>query len=109
MRSLKLDLLAVFLFALLVSISLSVPVRAERQSAPFNRACSSYSSGQEFVSKAVSFCLLYDQSRTCQSRTRQYFEECHFDGQYERISERAHANLLMMVVLAKTSAATRED
>ena len=109
MRSIRLDLIAAFLCALLVTISLSVPVRAERQSAPFERACSSFSSGQEFVSKAVSFCLLHDQARRCERQAREYFEQCRFDGQYQRISERTHANLLMMVVLSKTSSATRED
>ena len=109
MKAIRLDLIAAFLCALLLSISLSVPVRAEGRVSPFERACSSYSSGQEFVSKAVSFCLLHDQARSCQAKAREFFDQCNFDGQYERISERTHANLLMMVVLSKASSASREE
>ena len=109
MRASRLDFIAAFLCALLLSISLSVPLRAENRIAPFERACSSFSSGQEFVSKAVSFCLLHDQARKCESKAREYFDQCNFDGQYERISERTHANILMMVVLSKASSVSRED
>jgi hypothetical protein len=89
---------------LLVSVVLSIPaVSSSAQQdppAPWQRSCNSFASAREFVKESSYYCLRQQHQKRCEREARTFFEECRFDGDYERISARLHARMLFVFALA---------
>ncbi len=65
------------------------------------KPCSNYSSPATFVRESSLFCLTQARSEVCEREAKKYFTYCGFDGQYSRLSQRAFADLLKLLLLGK--------
>ncbi|NMC62665.1 MAG: hypothetical protein GYA55_05785 [SAR324 cluster bacterium] len=97
-RGFLLDLAGILLL-LLFLCTVSIPVHAQEHFAFLNKDCNDYASSKAFVKTAVLSCLKAHNSRSCERKAQNYFEECRFQGDYETMSEDIRSNLLMLIVL----------
>ncbi len=96
--------IALIVLCALVSFTLcSVASSAETQPssrAPWERACSSFASAREFVRQSSYHCLRQQHQKGCERKAREFFAQCRYHGDYERISARIHAKMLFVLALA---------
>jgi|GEM_PF-3103519 len=88
------------LVSLLVCAPLVSSFAEQDHEAPWQRSCDSFASAREFVRESSSHCLRQQHQKRCEREARAFFEECRFDGDYERISARIHARMLFVFALA---------
>jgi hypothetical protein len=100
----------VLLVALIAFVATTVtPATAVDQAAakkggvPWTKPCSEYSSAKHFVSESSLYCLRQSNQRACHERAQEFFEGCRFSGDYQRISKRVHAKMLIVLALTGTN------
>lgn len=69
-------------------------------STPWAKACRAYSSGRQFAQDSAKYCLRHAEQKDCSQRAAAFFEKCRFDGDYEKISARARARMLLVIALS---------
>jgi hypothetical protein len=88
-------------FVLLVS---GLPISAAEPrvliSAPWERSCHEYSSDGDFVSRASMYCLKQQNQKDCHKRAAEVFTRCGFSSDYDRMSRRMYARMLVVWALA---------
>lgn len=95
------QLIVLFVFGLTMNlVGMRSALAAKEQLAPWMLACSEYSTSNEFIKGSSLYCLKRDNSRACHEAARQRFVECGFDGNYEKLSKRLHAKMLLFIALA---------
>ncbi len=92
-------------FALVTTLIAALGVtnlRAEEHSdvAPWSKSCRSYSNGTKFVKESAKFCLKHENNKACTARARSHFEKCRFDGNFEKMSARARARMILVIALS---------
>lgn len=75
---------------------------AKPRVAPWRLSCTEFASSNDFVKNSSLYCLNKGNSRSCHQEARQRFAECGFDGDYDRLSQRLHAKMLVFIALAGT-------
>lgn len=88
---------------LLVSIVLVSDVaRAEEahNGAPWERSCKVFTSSRHFVSESTLYCLRQPNQKACQERAHKYFDRCRFTGDFQKISARMSARMLLVLALS---------
>jgi len=95
-----LSCLAVILFVL---GGLAPMARADepKEVAPWGEACRHYRSPRHFVTESTLYCFRQTDQKRCQSEAQTYFERCRFAGDFQKMSARMGAR--MLIVLALTS------
>ena len=68
--------------------------------APWKKVCRSYGSGREFARDSAKYCLRHPQQKGCNHRAATFFEKCRFSGDFEKISARARARMLLVLALS---------
>jgi hypothetical protein len=94
--------LSIFIGAVF-SILTPASARADHDQTVFDRHCGYYHSSRDFVQKASLYCLgkpNRSDTKDCVEHAKEYFHQCSFRGDYERISTEVHAGMLFMLVLA---------
>jgi hypothetical protein len=95
-----LSCLAVALFVLSGLVPMA---RAEepKEIAPWGEVCRHYRSPRHFVTESTLYCFRRTDQKRCQSEAAAYFERCRFAGDFQKMSARMGAR--MLIVLALTS------
>lgn len=77
-------------------------VRAEEHSdvAPWSKSCRAFSSGTKFVKESAKFCLKHEDVKGCTSKARHQFDKCRFEGNFEKMSARARARMILVIALS---------
>ncbi len=73
---------------------------ARGPAAPWAKSCQFYHKGTQFVKESAKFCLQQHDQRGCQSRARVYFDACHYGGNFQKMSARARARMLLVIALS---------
>lgn len=68
--------------------------------APWEKTCRSYSSGREFAHDSAKYCLRHPEQKACNHRAATFFAKCRFVGDFEKISARARARMLLVLALS---------
>lgn len=68
--------------------------------APWEKMCRSYGSGREFAQDSAKYCLRHPEQKECNHRAEHFFEKCRFAGDFEKISARARARMLLVLALS---------
>ena len=86
----------------LFSPQASVSALEPHVQAPWDKSCNQYHSSRDFVSDSALFCLKQQNQRACDQMASRHFTECRYRGDYERLSQKFHARMLVLIALAGT-------
>lgn len=85
---------------LIVSGMVSVAVAQDGEvSVPWSESCRHYRSARHFVSESTSYCLRRHNQKECQGTAQRYFERCRFQGDFQKMSARMSARMLLVLAL----------
>ena len=69
---------------------------------PFSRQCDFYNSPRAFVRSSSLYCTARARNRrTCERRAAQFFSDCRYEGNFERLTQEAKTSMLLMFVFAQ--------
>lgn len=107
MRSIKIvsALLVAQLFVGLSSVMAETPEAAT----PWSKTCRHYHSGRHFVSESTPYCLRQSDQKACHQQAEKYFERCSFSGDFERMSARMSARMLLVLALSSVGSVHQLD
>jgi hypothetical protein len=90
---------AVLLFVMTASSSV---VRAEdsKETPPWAESCRHYHASRQFVSESTLYCMRQRDQKGCRSLAQRYFERCGFSGDYQKMSARMGARMLLVLALS---------
>jgi hypothetical protein len=89
------------IFVVVSMLWAGLAVGDEREaSAPWTKTCRSYQKGPQFVKDAEKFCLRQHDQRACRSHAQVYFDRCRYGGNFEKMSARARARMLLVIALS---------
>jgi len=76
--------------------------RAEesKSEAPWLESCRHYRSSRHFVSESALYCLRQSDQKACHQQAQRYFERCNFTGDFQRMSARISARMLLVLALS---------
>ena len=97
---------------LLVSSVVSVTVaRADEghSGAPWERSCRVFNSGRHFVSESTRYCFRQTGQKACQEEAHRYFDRCKFTGDFQKISARMSARMLLVLALSSVRSVHQID
>jgi hypothetical protein len=96
MRSLSFVALLLFVVCGLMSVA-----RAEesKRITPWGEACRHYRSPRHFVTDSTLYCFRQTDQKGCQSQAQSYFERCRFTGDFQKMSARMSARMLLVLAL----------
>lgn len=100
------------LFVLLCVVSGSVrEVRAEspKGGAPWEEACHHHRSPRHFVRESTLYCFRQPDQKECQAQAQTYFERCRFSGDFQRMSARMSARMLLVLALSSVRSVHQLD
>ena len=90
-----------FMTFLATILSGGIPVgEADGPAAPWAKSCNFYHKGTQFVRESGKFCLQQQDQSGCQSRAKEYFDTCHYGGNFRKMSARARARMLLVIALS---------
>ena len=98
MRTLK--QFALMTLILLATGATSTYAESAASDAPWDKMCRSYGSGREFAQDSAKYCLRHPEQKECYHRAAKFFEKCRFAGDFEKISARARARMLLVLALS---------
>jgi hypothetical protein len=86
-------------------------VRAEspKGEAPWEEACRHYRSPRHFVSESTLYCLRQPDQKGCQGQAQTYFEGCRFSGDFQKMSARMSARMLLVLALSSVRSVHQLD
>jgi hypothetical protein len=91
--------LAVVMFV--ISGVVSIANADNRKSkAPWSDSCRHYRSARHFVSESTLYCFRQTDRKECQSQAQRYFDQCGFEGDFQRMSARMGARMLLVLALS---------
>ena len=67
--------------------------------APWAQSCRHYHSSRHFVSESALYCLRQTEQKVCQQHAQKYFEHCNFTGDFQKMSARISARMLLVLAL----------
>lgn len=95
---------------LVVSAFISVAVAESGEaSAPWSESCRHYRSARHFVSESTIYCLRRHDQKECQGRAHRYFEQCRFQGDFQKMSARMSARMLLVLALSSVRSVHQLD
>lgn len=71
-------------------------------SMPWTKSCADFIGPKDFVKQSTIYCLKRQNQRLCDGEAEKFFEACHFKGDFERMSQRISARMLVVIALAST-------
>ena len=93
--------MSILLVGAQVLIGLSSAVAEEpRSEAPWSQSCRHYRSSRHFVSESALYCLRQSDQKVCQQQSQRYFEHCNFSGDFQRMSAKISARMLLVLALS---------
>ena len=102
------SILSLVAAVMLITISASAISAQDRTlPEPWGKSCSQFTSERQFVSESSYYCLRQQNQRACHRRAEAMFSSCAFAGDYQRISQRLHAKMLVVWALAGTRQSTK--
>lgn len=99
---------ALTLGQLLVGLS---PVSAEesKDEAPWGESCRHYRSSRHFISESTPYCMRQHDQKACQLLAQRYFERCQFSGDFQRMTARMSARMLLVLALSSVGSVHQLD
>jgi hypothetical protein len=95
---------------LVVSGVVSVAVAEDgKASAPWSESCRHYRSARHFVNESTIYCLRRHDQKECQGRAHKYFEQCRFQGDFQKMSARMSARMLLVLALSSVRSVHQLD
>jgi hypothetical protein len=91
--------LAVVFFAVAGCVPL-VSAEQDKGRAPWTDSCRHYRSARHFVSESTLYCYRQPGRKACQSQAQKYFERCGFAGDFQKMSARMGARMLLVLALS---------
>jgi hypothetical protein len=91
-----------FMVVLVCAVSsFATVVRAEdpKEVAPWSESCRHYRSARHFVNQSTLYCFHQRDHKACQARAESYFERCGFTGDFQKMSARIGARMLLVLAL----------
>ncbi|MEN9845324.1 MAG: hypothetical protein RIS36_471 [Pseudomonadota bacterium] len=101
-----------YLFVLLCVVTGSVrEVCAEspKEVAPWEEACRYHRSPRYFVRDSTRYCFRQPDQKRCQVQAQTYFERCGFSGDFQKISNRMSARMLLVLALSSVRSVHQLD
>ena len=94
--------LSYFALVLFVISGFASVVRAEdsKETPPWRESCRYFHSPRQFVSESSLYCLRQRGQKGCRSLAQAYFERCGFSGDYQKMSARMGARMLLVLALS---------
>ena len=93
-----LSFLAVVLFVVTGSASVALGEES-KDIAPWAEACRHYRSPRHFVTESTLYCFRQTDQKGCKTEAQTYFERCRFSGDFQKMSARAGARMLLVLAL----------
>lgn len=82
-------------------VGLTTAAADERKvAAPWQETCRHYRSSRHFVSESTPYCLRQTDQKACHQKAQRYFERCGFSGDFQRMSARMSARMLLVLALS---------
>jgi hypothetical protein len=69
-------------------------------SPPWARKCKNFDNSRQFVNEATLFCIKNASIKDCQQQAAQFFQACHYRGDFKKMSAKAQARMLVVLALA---------
>lgn len=93
-----LSFLAVLLFVV-TGLASAALAEESKESAPWAQACRHYHSARHFVTESTLYCFRQTDQKGCKAEAHAYFERCRFSGDFQKMSARAGARMLLVLAL----------
>jgi hypothetical protein len=78
----------------------SAVAEESQATAPWLESCRHFRSSRHFVSESTPYCLRQHDQKRCQQEAQRYFERCNFSGDFQRMSARMSARMLLVLALS---------
>jgi hypothetical protein len=101
-------IVAVIIAPLFVGVG-SVSAEEQRVAAPWEETCRHYHSSRHFVSESTPYCLRQPNQKACQHQAHKYFERCNFSGDFQKMSARMSARMLLVLALSSVRSVHQLD
>lgn len=87
------------------------PVSAEdvKVDVPWSRSCHHYKTSRQFVRESTLYCLRQPGQKSCKERAQRYFEACRYSGDFQRMSARMGARMLLVLALGSVGSVNHLD
>jgi hypothetical protein len=73
---------------------------APKSTAPWEESCRHYRSPRHFISESTRFCFRQTNQKECQLLAQRYFERCGFSGDFQKMSAKMGARMLLVLALS---------
>jgi hypothetical protein len=99
---------AVIIAPLLVGFG-SASAEEQKVVAPWEETCRHYHSSRHFVRESTPYCLRQTDQKACQQQAQRYFERCNFSGDFQKMSARMSARMLLVLALSSVRSVHQLD
>jgi hypothetical protein len=99
---------AILLAPVFVGVS---PVSAEdvNMHVPWSKSCHHYKTSKQFVRESTLYCLRQPGQKGCKEQAQRYFEACRYSGDFQRMSARMGARMLLVLALGSVGSVNQLD
>ena len=101
--------LVVALFAPIVIGASPASAEESKGDVPWSKSCRHYKTARHFVSESTLYCLRQSEQRGCKEQAQRYFDACHYTGDFQRMSARMGARMLLVLALGSVSSVNHID
>jgi len=77
--------------------------------APWSRSCQHYKTSRHFVSESTLYCLRQSGPKACKEQAQRFFDKCHYTGDFQRMSARMGARMLLVLALGSVPSLNHID
>jgi len=82
---------------------------APKEGGPWSESCRHYRSSRQFVSASTTYCFRQADQKECQSQAHRYFARCGFSGDFQKMSARMGARMLIVLALSSVRSVHQLD
>ena len=101
-------IVALIIAPLLMDLSLAT-AEDHKTVAPWQETCRHYHSSRHFVSESTPYCMRQSDQKACQQQAQRYFERCNFSGDFQKMSARMSARMLLVLALSSVRSVHQLD
>lgn len=76
---------------------------------PWSKSCHHYKTSRHFVRESTLYCLRQPGQKGCKEQAQKYFEACRYSGDFQRMSARMGARMLLVLALGSVGSVNHLD
>ena len=99
----------VILLAPILLSGSSVSADELKAEVPWSKSCHHYKKSRHFVRESNLYCLRQPGQKVCKEQAQKYFEACRYSGNFQRISARMGARMLLVLALGSVGSVNHLD